>query len=63
MDMRIGSAVSAASQANPATVQGQVSISVLKMSLDQVEETGAFMIKMMEQSVNPGLGQNIDVRI
>ena len=55
--------VSAASQANPATVQGQVSISVLKMSLDQVEETGASMIKMMEQSVNPGLGQNIDVRI
>lgn len=40
-----------------------VSASVLSMNLDTVEEAGAAMIKMMEQSVNPELGQNIDIKL
>lgn len=50
----------AMSQAN--TIN-QVNIAVLNKTLDTVEESGAMMIKMMEQSVTPHLGQNIDVSI
>ncbi len=36
---------------------------MLSNALDMAEESGAAMIKMMEQSVNPNLGQNIDLRV
>lgn len=42
-------------------VSSQVSVAVLSKSLDTVEDMGDSMIKMMEQSVYPNLGQNIDV--
>jgi len=41
----------------------QASTQVLKLSMDQAETTGAELTKMMELSVNPGLGANLDVRI
>ncbi|HEX3078693.1 MAG TPA: YjfB family protein [Lachnospiraceae bacterium] len=44
-------------------VNMQVSTSVLKMSMDTLEEAGESMIKMMEQSVNPNVGSNIDISI
>lgn len=44
-------------------VQTQASIQVLKLSMDQAETTGDQFTKMMELSVNPGLGANLDVRI
>ena len=50
----------AMSQAN--TVN-QYNIAVLSKTLDTVEESGAMMIKMMEQSVTPHLGQNIDITV
>lgn len=50
----------ASSQAN---VMTQVSTSVLSMNLDTIEKAGDSMIKLMEQSVAPHLGQNIDVSI
>ncbi|MNE71745.1 hypothetical protein D3C81_1641740 [compost metagenome] len=39
-----------------------VNISVLKMSKDQAEINGQALIKMMEQSVQPNLGGNIDIK-
>lgn len=50
----------AMSQANTAN---QYNIAMLAKTLDTVEESGAMMIKMMEQSVNPHLGQNIDITV
>lgn len=41
----------------------EVSASVLSMNLDSIEEAGASMIKLMEQSVQPELGQTIDIKI
>ncbi|WMJ85762.1 YjfB family protein [Anaerocolumna sp. MB42-C2] len=41
----------------------QVSTAVLNMNLDTVEGMGDGLVKMMEQSVNPNVGQNIDIRI
>ncbi|MGN0312331.1 MAG: YjfB family protein [Lachnospiraceae bacterium] len=45
------------------SVSNDVSTAVLSMSLDQYQEMGAEMTKMMERSVTPQLGQNIDLRV
>lgn len=44
-------------------VNSQISTAVLSKNLDTVEDMGQSMIKMMEQSVYPNLGQNIDVTV
>lgn len=40
-----------------------IDVSILKKSLDSVEQSGAMLTKMMEQSVNPNIGSNIDIRL
>lgn len=40
-----------------------VDTAMLKKSLDMVEANGAMLTKMMEQSVNPNIGANIDIRL
>jgi len=40
-----------------------ITIAMLKKNLDTVETAGADIAKMMEASVTPELGQNIDIRI
>lgn len=40
-----------------------VAASLLSKQLDVTEQLGEGMIKMMEQSVNPELGQNVDIRL
>lgn len=40
-----------------------VSVAVLDMTMELNEQLNAQMVKMMEQSVTPHLGGNIDVRI
>ena len=49
-------------------VMTDFSTKVLSMSLDQMEETGDAMVEMMnrsmmENSVNPNLGGNIDIMV
>ena len=44
-------------------VANQASIRVLSMSLDDLETAGDGLCKMMEMSVTPGLGANIDVSV
>ena len=46
-----------------ADVQSQVGVAMLSKSLDTVEDLGEGMIKMMETSVCPNLGQNIDFTV
>ena len=41
----------------------QYNVAMLVKTLDTEEESGDLMIKMMEQSVNPHLGQNIDITV
>lgn len=48
------------SQAN---VMAGIGTMMLKKTMDLQEAQGSQMVQMMEQSVNPGLGQNIDIRI
>jgi len=40
-----------------------VSIAVLAKNLDTIETLGQDMIRMMEQSLSPHLGQSIDIRV
>lgn len=46
-----------------ASTMNAVGFAVLDMSMETVEEAGDSMEKMMEQSVTPHLGQNIDVSV
>lgn len=48
---------------NQTNIMTQVNTAVLSMNLDTIEQAGENMIKLMEQSVTPQLGQNIDVSI
>jgi len=40
-----------------------IDMSILKKSLEMVEVSGDFITQMMEQSVNPNIGSNIDIRL
>lgn len=44
-------------------VVNDVQVAVLRQSLDTLETSGDSLTKMMDASVNPELGQNIDIRI
>lgn len=45
-----------------ASLQQQVSLSVANKTMEHTEASSEGLIKMMEQSVNPHLGSNIDVK-
>ena len=42
-------------------LQSDVGVAVLDNSLELIEDLGEGVIKIMEASVNPDLGQNIDI--
>lgn len=46
-----------------ANLNTQFGMAMLDKSLDSTENTGSAMISMMERSVNPNIGSNIDVRL
>jgi len=48
---------------NQSKILTDVNIALLGKNLDIVEESGDSLVKMMEQSVTPYLGQNIDFKI
>ncbi|NLB78864.1 MAG: putative motility protein [Clostridiaceae bacterium] len=41
----------------------QVGIAVMKKAMDSAEMSTENLLKVLEQSVNPNLGQNIDIRL
>ncbi|MBQ8148464.1 MAG: YjfB family protein [Lachnospiraceae bacterium] len=38
-------------------------LAMMSKAIDTVEDTGAALTKLMESSVTPNLGQNIDIRL
>jgi len=40
----------------------QVGVSVLKLAMDSAETQCADLIKILEQTVNPHLGANLDIK-
>lgn len=49
--------------ASDSRTMNAIDISMLKKALDTVEVNGDMITQMMEQSVNPNIGTNIDVRV
>lgn len=45
------------------SLSGQVSLKVLSMSLENLETSGEGIRKMMEMSVTPNIGGNIDISL
>ena len=48
---------------NTSKVNNDIQVAVLSKSLETYQTTGENLTKMMEASVNPNLGQNIDCRV
>ena len=48
---------------NTSKVNNDIQVAVLSKSLETYQTTGENLTKMMEASVNPNLGQNIDFRV
>lgn len=44
-------------------INNDIQVVMLRKSLDTIETSGAELTKMMEASVTPELGQNIDISI
>lgn len=44
-------------------INNYIQVAMLRKSLDTIETSGAELTKMMEASVTPELGQNIDISI
>ena len=45
------------------TKYNAITLAVLNKNMKSIEKTGQNMIRMMEQSVQPNLGQNIDIKV
>ena len=46
---------------NPVSAASDISVAMLSKQLEVSQEMSDSMLKAMEQSVNPGIGGNIDV--
>lgn len=58
MDVQLASMMLSQNQ-----IMTNIGIAVLDKSLDTIEAGGINLVKMMEQSVNPNLGQNVDIKL
>lgn len=64
MDLSLGMDIAGYSSANAVqSTQSQVSISIMKKTLDLQEDMGMQLAQMMELSVNPAVGGNIDTYV
>lgn len=44
-------------------VNAEWGVAMMSKAIDTIEDTGSAITKMMETSVSPNLGQNIDIRL
>lgn len=64
MDLSLGMDIVSYASANAIqSTQSQVSVAMMKKTLDMQEAVGSQLVQMMEQSVNPTLGGTIDIHI
>ncbi|MEE0436801.1 MAG: YjfB family protein [Roseburia hominis] len=65
VDLALGTltAYDSGSSVNSGSLAYAVGTAVLSQSLDLTQQMGASMIQMMEHSVNPELGGNIDMYV
>ena len=64
MDMDLGMDIASYSMGNATNnLMQSVGVSMLSKTLDSQEMQGDTLAKMMEMSVNPNVGANIDIRL
>lgn len=64
MELADGMDIASYSMANASiSLMSQVSVAMLDKTLDMQKNMGEQMTKMMEMSVNPSVGGNIDIRV
>ena len=64
MDMDLGMDIASYSMANATNnLMQSVGVSMLSKTLDSQEMQGDALTKMMEMSVTPNVGANIDIRL
>lgn len=61
--MDIMDIASLSSSMSMSQLQNDIGVAVLSKVFDQVEVATEGMTKIMEASVNPGVGQNIDISV
>ena len=61
--MNISSLTNIAISTEQSSIQNQIGVARLSKNLDAIEIAGEGIKKMMEASVTPELGQNIDVYV
>ncbi len=44
-------------------IKNEINVQLLSNSIDQIKTQGTDMIRMMELSVNPNIGSNVDIFI
>lgn len=59
----VGSALLAVGSSDPGSISGAASLKMLENAMDSNESMSASLTKMMEASVYPHLGGNIDVSV
>lgn len=59
----MNAALSAVNSASPSSIVGLTSLKMLDNTIDASEQMGADLAKMMENSVTPYIGGNIDLSI
>lgn len=59
--MEVSALASMAAQMQAQNLQQAVSTSVMKMQMDNVKESAQALIEMMEKSVLPHLGSQLDI--
>ena len=59
----IGMSAMSATVLSNANVNSQIGIALLDKALEADEMNGDALTKMLERSVNPMVGQNIDIRL
>lgn len=52
-----------ASMMKQSTLHMNVALSVIKLGMDASTSNSDALVRMMEQSVNPNLGANLDIRL
>lgn len=64
MDMDLGMDIASYSMANASiNLMQSVGVSMLSKTLDSQKMQGDALTKMMEMSVNPNVGANVDIRL
>ena len=63
MDFDLVDVVNASMSLRENSLMSKVGTAMLSKAIDTAQDMNSEMVKAMEQSVNPGVGSNVDIRV